>query len=149
MPIPIKPVNDKTDKNLIDYSWLFSKIPGVTEKDEKKESQPVDKDANLLMEVWTHAEKKSENNYRLNKEVKITSKDITRLKLRGLIEGSSDEIRFTGKGKAIIGTMALGENNNFLKNQKQKTYTEILASMDKRGKKGFRLPKFSAGQIRL
>ena len=47
----------------------------------------------------------------------------------------------------VITTMSLGEQSQFEKKRQNKSYTEILASMDKRGKKGYRSaskdPKFS------
>ena len=53
-------------------------------------------------------------------------------------------LEITKRGKTIITTMALGEPNKFETSKQQKSYTEILASMDKRGKKGYRTPKYAA-----
>lgn len=146
MPIPINPVGDNTNQNrsaektLIDYSWLFSNIPEINEKASKKIVTASDKDAEMLMELWLHSEKKDESTFKVNKETKLSSQDIIRLKSHGLICGGSEDLKLTGRGKAVITTMVLGESNNFLKNQKSKSYTEILASMSKKGKKGYRIP---------
>ena len=62
----------------------------------------------------------------------------------GFLTGGVDEVKLTRSGKIVITTMALGEVNSFAKAKQQKSYTEILASMDKRGKKGYRIPKYAA-----
>ena len=62
---------------------------------------------------------------------------------------ATEEVKLTNKAKAVITTMALGENNAFTKMQKKKSYTEIIASMDKRGKKGFRMAKVYDGKENL
>lgn len=67
-----------------------------------------------------------------------------RLKAHGFLTGSSDEVKFTTKAKTVITTMALGETNALTKMVKKKSYTEIIASMSLKGKKGYRIPKFAA-----
>ena len=62
----------------------------------------------------------------------------------GFISSVNDEIKITKKGKVIITTMALGEENAFNKKKTPKKYTEILASMNKRNKPGYRIPKFAS-----
>ena len=60
------------------------------------------------------------------------------MKTVGLIAGSGEEMKFTERGKRIIMTMALAEDSKFEKVKKDKSYHEILASMNKRGKAGYR-----------
>lgn len=161
MPIPInlngngnKEQKEAGDNNfLIDYNLFLSQIPGATNPPQQSKLIAVasDKDASLLLELWSTAERKGEDVFKLGKDVKLSSNDIIRLKSHGLICGSIDEVKLTNKGRSVITTMVLGENNNFLKVKKEKSYTEILASMDKRKKTGYRIPKFAANShlIRL
>lgn len=139
MPVPIRPVRDAEKGNVgIDYSFLFN--------------QPVNKtvtasnqDASLLFEIWDKGEKGSKPDaVKVSPDTKITSEDISRLKGMGLIVGDSKEIQFTKKGKIVITTMSLGEGSRFEKIKQKKSYTEILASMSKRNKKGYRIPRFAA-----
>ena len=129
----------------MDYSLLSS---FVTKNDNsKKVVTASNKDAEILMDIWLKANKKT--NEKTHEEVfnidelKLSSQDVLSLKTRGLITGGTSDIKFTGRGKTVITTMALSENNGFLKNQKSKSYTEIMASTDKRGKKGYRIPKYA------
>jgi hypothetical protein len=150
MPIPIKP---NSENNLqIDYSILFSKnLPPIQNEANKKIVLASDKDADLLMEVWINGEKKNQETFALKRGSKITSGDILRLKSHGLMDGTAEEFKLTNKGKIVITTLVLGENNSFLKDKKSKKYTEILASMNKRGKAGYRIPTIAANShlIRL
>ena len=47
------------------------------------------------------------------------------------------------KGKRVIKTMALGETSSFLQKKENKTYSEILASMNKKNKPGYRMPRIA------
>jgi hypothetical protein len=146
MPIPIKPVGNSQKNNIesMDYSFLLNSFP-KDGKDEKRMVVACDKDASMLLELWSKSEKMGNDTIKIGKDLKLSSTDIIRLKSHGLITGGSEEVKLTNRGKAVITTMALGENNNFLKSKKEKSYTEILASIDKRGKKGYRIPKISLG----
>ena len=142
MPLPIAPIgpgNGHPQQNnlFIDYSFLAKK---VVENDKKKVTAS-NKDADLLMKIWLEAESDNDK-FIVSSQMGISSKDIMRLKTYGLVTGSSDEIRLTERGRKIITVMALGENNKFEKSKSDKSYLEILASMDKRGKEGYRIPKF-------
>jgi hypothetical protein len=141
MPIPIGLVNQNTlqtepqAEGLLDISFLANHIP----KEASDFSVTVaDKDANVLMEIWLNAEKSSNETYKVA-NIDVANKELIRLKSRGLLSGNTNEVKFTEKGRKVISTMSLGENNLFLKNRKDKSYTEILASMNKRGKKGYRI----------
>jgi len=139
MPVPIRPVKDIERGNIgIDYSILFHTPVNKT-------VIASNQDASLLFEIWEKGEKGSKPDaVKVSPETKITSEDISRLKGMGLILGDSKEIQFTKKGKMVITTMSLGEGSKFEKVKQKKSYTEILASMNKRNKKGYRIPKFAA-----
>lgn len=143
MPVPIKPIEDRERrdyKQTIDYSFLATLTPQPAKT--SKTVVASNKDASLLYELWSMAEKgNKEGTYKIDSS--INSKDIMRLKTRGFLTGNSEEVKFTKKGRMIVTTMALSEPNNFAKEKKQKKYTEILAYNDKRGKKGYRLPKYA------
>jgi len=141
MPIPIGLVNGKANKpednSFLDISFLSNYMPKEAGKILASSS---DKDADDLMKIWLNAEKVGSDIFEV-KKVDIQNKDLLRLKSRGLISGGTDKVKFTSKGKTVIATMACGEKNKFLGDKKEKSYTEILASMDKRGKKGYRIAK--------
>lgn len=142
MPVPIMkvPDNKQDNSNSIDYSFLLSSpIP------ERKTVVASNKDASLLFELWSNGEK-IDDSIKINSK-DITSNDILRLKTLGFLIGDANSVKFTKKGKMVITTMSLGEQSQFDKKRQNKSYTEILASMDKRGKKGYRVaskdPKFA------
>jgi len=148
MPIPIQRVEDKHGGNfLADFSVLLNDLPKDSRKRIVKAS---DEDATLLLKLWSTSDKISENVYNI-KGSKFSQDDILRLKAHGFLTGGSEEVKFTSKAKVILTTMVLGESNNFQKSVKKKSYTEILASMDHRGKSGYRAPKYAANsnQIRI
>ena len=142
MPVPIglgggypeKPEN----KGLLDISFLAN-MP--TKEASSTIATVADKDANDLMNIWLHAKKIGSDTFEIVKEIGLANKDLIRLKARGLISGGTERVKFTSRAKTVISTMTLGENNKFLENRKEKSYSEILASMDKRGKTGYRIPK--------
>lgn len=138
MPIPIGLVSGHEDQpersGLLDISFLANSHPI------KEASIPhslADNDANALMKIWLEAKKVGNDTFDLDK-LDMSNKELIRLKTRGLVSGGTSRVTFTAKAKTVICTMTLGESNNFLKDKKEKSYTEILASMDKRGKAGFR-----------
>lgn len=140
MPIPIGLVNGTTERPssnaLLDISFLANEIP--TKEASAAGIKLADKDAEDLMKIWLHAKKTSKDTF-LIESMEMDNKDLLRLKSRGLISGGTGEVRFTPKAKTVITTMTLGENNKFLEKKKEKSYSEILASMDKRNKAGFRI----------
>lgn len=138
MPIPIRPRRQEPEKTTyLDYSFLANHVPAP-----KKVITASNNDAKALMEIWTKAEK-SDGKFSLA-NVGLSSREIMRLKTNGLVTGSSDKVELTEQGRKIITVMALGEGNNFQMNSKEKNYKEILASMDHRGKAGYRTPKFAS-----
>jgi hypothetical protein len=141
MPVPIKPIPDKRrdDKYVIDYSFLGSPIEQV--EPSKKKVMASNKDAKLLFDLWAKAEKAGDDTFKI--DTSIDPKDIIRLKTRGFLTGGIKEVALTNKGKTIVTTMALHEPNKFETKREEKSYNEILASMDKRGKQGYRIPKFA------
>ena len=138
MPIPIKPIKDQDESShqYMDYSFLTNQPVN------KKIVEASNKDADIIMQIWAMGEKIGENQYKVSSNVSNT--DIGRLKSNGFITSEGDIVSFTGRGKTIITTMTLGENNNFIKDQKQVSYKEILANMSKKGKPGYRIPKFAS-----
>jgi len=143
MPIPIKLMYDRDvpKKTHIDYAFLFNQPPA------RMKVTASDKDAKLLFEIWSKGEKcKKADTVKIDPSLNVASRDLMRLKTLGFINGNKDEVQFTRKGKMIITTMSLAEGSAFEKIRKEKSYTEILAGMNKKGKKGFRIassdPKF-------
>lgn len=149
MPMPIQPIGNSHEPSKqieMDYSFLF---PGNQQPEQKnpKIVTASNKDADMLMELWLTSEKKEDGSIKIPKGSKFSSSDILRLKSHGLVTGGTEEIQFTNRGRIVITTMVLGENNRFLKNQKAKKYTEILANMNKRGKKGYRIPVMGTASL--
>lgn len=151
MPVPIRCLPDyfkgqgEDSRPPIDYSFLFDNIQNPSSK---RTVVASNQDATTIYEIWLNGDKTGEYKYKITNVIDnrtVSSKDIVRLKTRGFITGSSDEIEFTSKGKSIITTMSLGEHNKFLKDKKSKSYSEILASMNKRGKKGYRMASTGEG----
>ena len=116
MPIPIKPIPDpqREDKNQADYSFLMNLAP-ATASPKKKTVQASNRDASLLFQIWASGEKSNDDTIKISQKLGITSREIMRLKTMGFLTGSSEEVKFTGKGKVVITTMALGETNKFEK----------------------------------
>jgi hypothetical protein len=128
------------EKNtFLDYSFLAQQIPQINNN--KKTVTASNNDATILMKIWLEAESRNDN-YVISADLGLSSRDIMRLKTYGLITGGSSEVKITDRGRKVITVMALGEGNKFEKGKKNKDYLEILASMDKRGKEGYRIPKF-------
>jgi hypothetical protein len=143
MPLPINLISrnpseeNPKNNNLLDVSFLASNLHQQKEASDYSFGLS-DRDASHVMNIWLHGKKIGKDQFDLS-DVDIDNKDVLRLKTRGLISGGTKEIKITNKGKSVVKTMALGESNKFLNNRKEKSYTEILASMDKRGKRGYRI----------
>lgn len=145
MPVPIGLVGggisqQPSNNGLLDASFLVHNIPA---EDDGINVVASNKNADDLMKIWLNAKRIGNDTLEL-KGLDIDNRDLIRLKARGLITGGMDTVKLTQKGKSVVSTMSLGESNAFLKKKKNKSYTEILASMDKRNKKGYRIPKFAA-----
>jgi len=139
MPVPIRPLPDnRNDVSGMDYSFLLQNL-----QPKKKTVTASNKDASLLFKLWSTGEKVEEDVVKINSEIDISSEDIMRLKTMGFLTGGTDEVKFTKKGKIVITTMVLSEESNFNKNKQEKPYTEILANMSKRGKRGYRNAQFA------
>ncbi len=149
MPVPIALMNDnygvnENDSLFVDYSFLA--------KDLSKQSSTLktvlcsNTDASMLMDLWLNSKKLDNDKFEIYEDV-IDKNTISQLKSRGLINTCGNQITFTSRGKRIITTMSLAENNKFLKNKKEKKYTEILAGMDKRNKPGYRMPRYAATNL--
>lgn len=143
MPIPLRPNHEQPEQfgqlnTSIDFSFLLNDYDNRTKKTVTASNQ----DAKLLMDIWSKADKTSTDTYKIG-VLEANSRDIMRLKTLGFITGGTEEVKFTNRGKTVIKTMALGETNQFDKNKKDKSYTEILASM-KPAKTGLRDPRFAS-----
>jgi len=144
MPVPIMPIpdNSRDNKSQNDYSFLLNLSPSSAPK--KMQVQASNRDASLLFEIWSSSKSDNkESTIEISENMGIGSREIMRLKTMGFLTGTSKEVRFTNRGKAVITTMALGETNKFMSKKQEKSYTEILASMSKRGKPGFRSAQYS------
>lgn len=139
MPVPIKTITDNPSEQQnnthMDYSFLFNQQPDNS----KKKVTASNRDAKMLYDIWSNCKKCGANDIFQIDVNKFSQRDIMRLKVMGFItKKDDDKVAFTSMGKRVVTTMSLGEQNAFLKTRKNKKYTEILASMDKKGKKGFR-----------
>lgn len=143
MPVPIRLVMDKRDdsqNSFADFSMFLTPLLPP----EKKKVLASNKDASLLFEIWSRGEKSTSDSIKIVPSLNLSSSDIMRLKTMGFITGNNEEVKITKKGRIVITTMVLGEESEFNKNKAKKTYSEILASMDKRNKPGYRIPKFAS-----
>ncbi len=137
MPIPLN--YNKEIKS--DYSFLLNldSLGGAVIQDSvHKKVTASDRDADLLMKVWKRALQIRDKTYKISSG-EVTQQDFIRLKSGGFVSGDMHSCQLTARGQGVIKVMALGESNAFLKNQKSKSYTEIMASTNKKGKKGFRI----------
>lgn len=148
MPLPIVPINNEMEKNyFVDFSFLAKQVD-KSHMDKKafgKFTYATDEEADILMKIWAESERRSdtEDKYlKISPASKVAANDLQRLSRKGLISLDKDEIIFTDKGKSVITLMVMGEDNSFKKDQKKKSYTEILASVSKKNKSGYRIPKF-------
>ena len=151
MPVPINPAgrfvdhNEKRESGL-DVSFLASILPEMEKEAANGIVTASDNDAGVLMKIWLKADKLGKDTFKITPNLEISSGDVMRLKTRGLLTGKVDEVRMTPRAKTIVSTMALSESNMFLNEKKQKSYSEILASNDKRNKTGYRIPKFAGDE---
>ena len=138
MPLPIRLNNDKENSFQQDYSFLASFSPTPSSK---KTVEASNQEADTLLNIWANGEKINEDTYKVSS---IDKMSLNKLQLRGLVTVKDDVVSFTRSGKIVITTMALGENNALDKDKKNVSYKEILANMDKRNKKGYRIPKMAS-----
>lgn len=147
MPLPIRSIEDNggIPSFTMDVSFLAAPMDDkITKKSWRY--MVTDQDASLLMRVWMYGEKEGDN-LKVSENV-LSSRDYYRLKTNNLIFGEKDSLSFTQRGKDVIKTMTLGEENAFAKNKKEKSYHEILASANKKGKSGFRVAQNSLIDLR-
>lgn len=151
MPIPIIPLSHRENKNPSEQqfsSFFNSSLDFLSNNHENntnsRKIEASNKDADSLLKIWINGTKLQNGTFDVKNVKEITSSEIENLKRNGFITMANEKVSFTSRGKLIITTMCLGENNNFLKNKKNVSYKEILASMDKSNKKGYRIPKFAS-----
>jgi len=154
MPVPINPNGPKKGMeklanytSLLDVSFLAQSLAGIDKNAYVLRGD--NKNATLVMQLWTQAKKKDDGRFKLITSSKFSSYEISQLRSLGMIVGNSESFEFTEKGRKVIKVMALGEENKLRKEKAKKSYTEILASMDKRGKKGYRIAFSFPNNIRL
>lgn len=150
MPVPINYINDvgirEQGHYFMDYSVLLpdgQEAAPTTEA--KKKVTASNKDANLLYNLWTKAQKAGTKSFDAGSI--MSSRDFMRLKTMGYVVGSQQEATISEKGRNVICVMALSEPNNFEKSRERKPYTQILAETSKQGKSGYRIassPKYSS-----
>ena len=146
MPIPIKR-HDSFDSSSssIDFSSLITNIGnpndiGSADLMGRMQLTASNRDADLLLDLWKNSNCENEK-LSPKPEYQVDNSDIIRLKTNGLITGDVASINLTKRGKKVITVMLLGEPNNFEQKKQKKNYHEILASMNKKGKTGYRIPK--------
>jgi hypothetical protein len=153
MAIPIIPISHKENKapSAQSFSSFFnSSLDYLSNSIDNKEQngnrkvEASNKDADSLLKIWINGTKTQNGTFDVKAVKEITSSEIDSLKRNGFITVANEKISFTNRAKLVITTMCLGENNNFLKNKKNVSYKEILASMDKSNKQGYRIPKFAS-----
>jgi len=142
MPIPINPVNTSYDN--AQTNLFHSEFTDLSTGGGRQIKEANNRDASILMDIWLKAAR-DDNAFVVNDDM-AGNRDLARLKAKGFISADfgSQKVSFTERGKSIIAVIALGENNKMIKNQKPKPYTEIMASMNKRGKKGYRIPRYAS-----
>jgi len=142
MPIPVKRCDNVSSMDSIDFSALLNSFNTTLEQTDSSKLNIVasNRDADLLMDIWENSECKNDDLV-IKPGYEVDNSDIIRLKTSGLLTGDSAQISLTKRGKKIITVMLLGEPNNFEKNRQTKKFNEILASINKRGKAGYRIPR--------
>lgn len=138
MPIPINPSNSES-KYQFDISFLLNRT------EDKKIVTASDKEAGLLMKIWSSGRRIGDYKFSLSDAV-VTQREFMSLKAGGLITGDMSNCELTNRAKKVITVMSLGENNSFLKKKVEKSYSEILANSNKRTKTGYRIPKMADGR---
>lgn len=142
MPLPIRPNHHSSNFDGFDLSMLFNGLSSLPIEDEATPSNnkivtASDSDAKKLMDVWRLGKKNGQ--YRYQKNEKISENDFISLKRGGFVDGQPDDFTITWRGQRVIKHMTLSENNAFLKNKKEKKYTEIIASSKKTKKSGYKI----------
>ena len=142
MPIPINPVSSPNQG--ISHNLFYSEVSNLQSGGGRQIKEANNRDASILMDIWLKASK--EDDVFVVDDNIAGRKDIARLKAKGFVSSQfgSQKVSITERGRSIIAVMALGETNKMIKNQKNKPYTEIIASMDKRGKSGYRIPRYAS-----
>jgi len=150
MPIPIMPVNhsplgdNKNEVPTADYGIDVSALPFAIEK--KSKSNNIIKvsnfEAGILFKLWKDAE--SIDGDHIPTPDSISNNDILRLKASGLISGGMEDFTFTQRGKDVIKTIVLSEENSLDKNSKTKQFQEVLADKAKKASSG---PRLALGRI--
>ena len=153
MPIPIMPVNVESlvkhereqQIPLVDYGLIdVSGLPLLVEK--KSNSDDLIKvsnfEAGLLFRLWNDsgAGPKDEG---VSIPQTVTNNDVLRLKASGLIVGDTDKFTLTDRGRTVLTTMVLGEQNSFDRTSGTKKFQQIVAENKNKFSGG---PRLSVGK---
>lgn len=140
MPLPVNP-NSSESKYCFDASFLLQNTPDSG----KKIVTASDKDAELIMKIWSVGQKLGKSKFSIANS-SISPREFSILKSNGFITGDMSACELTGRAKKVITIMTLGEDNSFLKRRVNKSYSEILANSNKKLKTGYRVPKVASGK---
>ena len=142
MPIPIMPNNTDSFRNKrnqpevpVDYGTLdMSVLENLRQKGDRSSDlfKVSDFEAGMLFRLW----KGSETDCRSG-TIKVpdtfSNNDVLRLKACGLVSGGVEEVALTDRGRGVIKTMVLGEDNNFDNDAVEKPFQQILAESKPKG----------------
>jgi len=135
MPVPIIPQNVESlirreremQVSKVDYNQL--NLDNLTSLfNERKNIQEIVKvgtfEAGLLFRLWKDSSSSTDE---MDVPSTFTNDDILRLKASGLLTGDTEHVKMTPRGKEVIKTMVLTENNVLDKNSKAKTFEQRQA----------------------
>ena len=143
MPVPIIPQNvdyllrkDK-DKQMTDVDYGKIDITELSTLIQKRSlTQEMikvsDFEAGLLFRLWKDSRCEPSDEI-LDVPEGFSNNDILRLKASGLISGDTKKVKFTARGKEVITTMVLSENNVLDKKSSAKPYGQRLAETKPKG----------------
>ncbi|MCX6822094.1 MAG: hypothetical protein NTW30_04940 [Candidatus Aenigmarchaeota archaeon] len=146
MPVPIMPQNVEAlmereragqkvplDYNMMDLSGLSDMLQKQSRSNDML--KVGDNEAKLLFNLWKENDCTSSDN--LNVPKCVSNTDIIRLIASGLISGGIDKVRFTPRGREVITTMVLSEENALSKTSSDKTYEQRTAEVKPKRKNRF------------
>jgi hypothetical protein len=152
MPVPIVPMNTDylmLDQNKpmtpqVDYGIDVSLLPFVTEKQSKANDiiKVSNFEAGILFKLWKDSSG-SASDEKIPIPETVSQNDVLRLKASGLISGDIETFTYTSRGREVIKTLVLSEENSFDKSSETKGLQEILADKKKKFGNG---PRLSVGK---
>ncbi len=151
MPVPILPQNtdslNRREHNMqihtVDYGKLdVSDLASIIQKRSTfQDSIKVSNhEAGILFSLWKNSNSKSSDDIVIVPK-EFSNNDILRLKASGLVSGDTEKVKFTPKGKEVIMTFVLSEQNSLSKTSSTKNYEQILAERKSMIRTGLSLGK--------